>query len=217
MWTKNYKNMIKTLATCLNEAHNSSSAVSGYPISDTYFFNFKAPNGKVYEIRHYPDQNASYNEAYSVIPVIAKRDYSGALSASCIFLTDQTKVFSSSVPSKGRVYYSFGSDGTAPTELDYKLGAQITQVTIKNSSTAPTMNEDGTVTVAYTIIFTADADITIREVGLFFEAPRYAYSSSCEGNFALINRIVLDTPVSVANGDVAQIQFSVTSPTVTFA
>lgn len=216
MWTKNYKNIIKTLATCLNQAHNSSSAVSGYPISDTYFFNFKAPDGKVYEIRHYPDQNASYNEAYSVIPVIASRDYSGTLSASCYYINDQTKS-SEANPGKGQLYYSFGSDGTAPTELDYKLGAQISQVTIKNALSVPTMNEDGTITVTYTVIFTANANITIREVGLYFLTPRYCYSSNGYGNYALVNRIVLDTPVSVANGDVAQIKFSVTSPTVTFA
>lgn len=98
----------------------------------------------------------------------------------------------------------FGTGTTAPTLDDYTLSGELA-VTSSNGSAASKVSgvEDDTgwtISAVYTITNTSDADITIGEIGLV---------ASCNGVYPMIERTVLDSPVTIPPGGVGQVTYTI--------
>jgi len=103
----------------------------------------------------------------------------------------------------------FGTGNTPPTVDDYTLsGSFISGLSTSNVTVAETTskNDDGSMvfTYVYTINNSTGADITIGEIGI----QTYANSSSYYIN-VLVERTVLDTPVTIAAGGVGQVTYTI--------
>lgn len=97
----------------------------------------------------------------------------------------------------GKYGVAFGSDGTAETEDDYKFAnGCFSDITMTISNSSGTKDENGGLaTKEYVIVNNSSEEITIREVGLWW------YS-------LLLERTVLDNPVTIAAGGVGVIKYS---------
>lgn len=216
MWTRNYKNLIMTTIGVSADGGAGSGSTSGYSFGEgNYFANYKNQYGSVYDIRTQITSN-SYATRTSR-PVFCKKANSGSLTAYCSFLTSRSSTPDSQAGDS--VYIQLGSSNTPATEMDYQVESIISNFSAAKASASVTRNDDGTNTISYNLIVQATADITVAEIGLFLPFFRYVATSNSEkyGDYVLINRIVLDEAVSVASGQTASIQFSVTTPKVTFA
>ena len=102
----------------------------------------------------------------------------------------------------------FGDGDTPPTLNDYKLsGNTITGCTVSFTKTVDNQDENGfTVTAIHTITNGNSSEITIREVGRYSHAQ---YASGSYGNY-LIDRTVLDTPVTIPAGGIGQVEYTIT-------
>lgn len=94
-------------------------------------------------------------------------------------------------------FIRIGTGTTAATENDYKLEAPVTGVTCDSVITAISGN-DSKKTYTATFSNTTDADVVVTEIG--FLTNFYYYSSSDNDNF-LLDRIVLDTPITIPAGE----------------
>lgn len=212
MWTKNYKNLVKTVLTCGRWGQTSTSETSTAAFSDEYFFNYKAPDGKIYDIMN---RTTSFGRALPVWVGDSLKDNRNFTKPK--LLTTPTTSFTS-MSLDWYLHVGFGSDSTTPTELDYKLGSHITTISEVNLTATNALNTNGTFTTDCEVIVKATADITINEIGLFLPVYRYApLSGSGTGNYVLMNRIVLDEPVSIATDEVATVRFSITTPEINFS
>lgn len=211
MWTKNYENIINTRAFCANQGYGSTSP---HPFDETYRFNCKSHTGKIYEIQTYNSYGSSAG-LYHTYGAFVTRDTEDVFSSYVVVRTS----FPDTVSNSRNLHIAFGSSNTEESRLDYNLGALVSDFTTNATKATVTANTDGSLTINYQILITATADITIQEIGLFLDA-KYNRSSTNASTaysfFALINRIVLDEPVSVASGEVANITFSVTTPIISF-
>ena len=215
MWTRNYQNLLNTIISCGNVGQKTALGTSGTTFGDAYCWNFRAPNGNVYDIvtlNEYADYGNEVATAFLI------RNASGTYTSSIQMQTTPTDYCSSS---NNTLFVGFGSSGEAATFEDYKLHSHITSGYSTLSRTAtPTLNADGTVTINYKIIISATADLTIQEIGIFKTINYLAHTSSSndrEAYYALINRIVLDEPVSVATNQTSTITFSITTPKITLS
>lgn len=110
----------------------------------------------------------------------------------------------------------FGTGNVAPTIDDYKLSGEL--VTGLNTSNVTFVTTDTyengrrTRTVVYTISNTADADITIGEVGLvgFIRGASSSSSSYTYNNQVLLERTALEEPVTIPAGGVGRVTYSIT-------
>ncbi|WP_278984568.1 hypothetical protein [Segatella bryantii] len=93
-------------------------------------------------------------------------------------------------------YIAVGSGNTAPTINDVSLENEIT--TLSNNGIVLNNNENG---ITYTAILTnnTNADITIKEYGL------YVYS----GGYKMLTRTVLDNPITLASGEIVSITINI--------
>jgi len=111
---------------------------------------------------------------------------------------------------------AFGSGSTAATENDYTLENQVTGIT----GTTPTIvtffdsvNMKYVARLDYVISNDTGASITISEIGLFVRfntatTQGDSASSSLARRYSfLIDRTVLDAPVTIPNGDAATIRY----------
>lgn len=111
---------------------------------------------------------------------------------------------------------AFGSDSTAPTENDYTLGSQITGI----SAPAPTIETVIDTTnwryiarLDYAVSNNTGTTITIAELGLFevfyVATTRGATPSASSSNrhSFMIDRTVLDTPITIPNGSAAVVRY----------
>ena len=111
----------------------------------------------------------------------------------------------------------FGSGSTPAAKSDYKLESPITSgLTIVNpyikNRAIPMETEEGkySYVVAFSLQNTSSETINIYEIGLFGEADYYKSSSSTTHYAVLFNREVLDTPISIAPGEVKVITYKLT-------
>lgn len=96
----------------------------------------------------------------------------------------------------------FGTGDTAPNPDDYKLSGSVITKISASGSVSVTQDDDGcTFTGVYTITNTDSADIVVKEVGLLMKG---AYS----GVF-LIERTVLDEPITIPADGVGQITYTI--------
>lgn len=102
----------------------------------------------------------------------------------------------------------FGTGSTAPTVDDYKLsGSIVTGFSYSATKTSVTYSDTGmTVSWTYSITSTASSDITIREVGLIASTS----GSSGAANMCLLDRTILDEPVTIPAGGVGQVTYTIT-------
>ena len=101
----------------------------------------------------------------------------------------------------------FGDGNTHATIDDYCLsGNLLTNLGITDNTTRTV--EDGGVTVqhVYTITNKNTEDITIREVGMVAGIP---YGTSVSKHMALIERTVLDSPITIPAGGVGLITYTI--------
>lgn len=111
---------------------------------------------------------------------------------------------------------AFGSSDTAATENDYTMGSQVTGITANTPSVQTVFDDVNHRYIArldYTVSNNTGSDITIKEIGLFV---RFA-STTTRGNSAsttaanrvsiMIDRTVLDSPVTIANGTAAAVRY----------
>ena len=214
MWTRNYQNIIYANAICKSIGYTGTSANA---FGDNHCLNYKEPGGTLREICTWSSNVSSYFNKGTFIARITNAAENKFYSAP-VTLTDQT----ATIVGDGfyhKIMIGFGSSATPATFEDYALESFISNVTEKSGTGVVTINDDGTFTIDYQIIISATADITIREVGLFLPTSyRPGTSSSMvHGSYALINRIVLDEPVSIAKDSVGNITFSITTPKITIS
>lgn len=102
----------------------------------------------------------------------------------------------------------FGTGTTEPTPEDYALsGDMLTDISVSASKIEGLLGEDGaTVSYRYTITNNASSDIVVGEIGLI-AAPSNSTSTSTK---CLLDRTVLDTPVTISAGGVGQVTYTIT-------
>ena len=100
-----------------------------------------------------------------------------------------------------------GSGTTAPTINDYALESRIT-TPLSSSGTITTTYNDNSVThtSVFTITNNHTEEITISEIGIFNSSTaksgeKYAY---------LLERTVLETPITISSGGVGQVTYTIT-------
>lgn len=119
--------------------------------------------------------------------------------------------------SSASVGVAFGSDGTTATENDYKLGSQITGISVPTTPTVETVFDDVNhlyiARLDYAVSNNTGSDITIREIGVFsrFNSTTTrgnAASSSASTRYSIMmDRTVLDSPVTIPNGTAATVRY----------
>lgn len=101
-------------------------------------------------------------------------------------------------------------NGTAEvTKDDYKLSGTTFTTSNLSATTVVSVDTDsnGITTATAVMTITAVSDVTISEVGLV----GYIYNGSTNGtyNYVLFDRTLLDSPVSLAAGEVGQVIYKV--------
>ena len=100
-----------------------------------------------------------------------------------------------------------GNGDTAPTSDDYKLAGEIiTGFTYSGTLQQVVSDTAVTAKAIYTITNTSDTEITIKEIGLIGHAIN---GSSAQYKF-LLERTVLDTPVTIPAGGIGQVEYTIT-------
>lgn len=102
-----------------------------------------------------------------------------------------------------------GTGTTPPTLDDYYLsGDLITGFNFSYSSTIESDDNGSTITALYTITNSGDTAFTIGEIGLIANLYSSSYSGSKYNG--LLERTVLDTPVTIEPGGVGQVTYTIT-------
>ena len=100
----------------------------------------------------------------------------------------------------------FGDGTTSPTEDDYNLSGNIITTISTTVTRSRTNDEDGVIQSAvYTITNTGSESITISEIGMF----GYWYTNSSNYTTYLLERTLLDTPVTIEPGGVGQVTYNI--------
>ena len=98
----------------------------------------------------------------------------------------------------------FGTGNTAPEASDYKLAGEIVSTISHGIVVNYSMDDSGfSVTATYTITNTGSETITIREVGLVASGGNNAASK------VLVERTVLDSPVTIEPAGVGQVVYTI--------
>jgi hypothetical protein len=112
--------------------------------------------------------------------------------------------------------FIFGSGNTAPTEDDYFLERQITSglsVVLTGTSRGVDSNGKLYMEFLFTVTNTSSANVTIAEMGLIsqWSCCTSASATTAGNNNILVDRTVLDTPVTIEPNDSAAIRYRITS------
>ena len=101
-----------------------------------------------------------------------------------------------------------GDGDTAPTPGDYKLAGEIV-TGFTYSKTLKRVVSDTAVTAKaiYTITNTNSTEITIKEIGLIGSATSAPSNGAAK---ILLDRTVLDTPVTIPAGGIGQVEYTIT-------
>lgn len=106
----------------------------------------------------------------------------------------------------------FGSGNTPSTIDDYKLaGDVITGCTCSyvDKSTYESDGSASTLTYEYTITNNNDTEITIGEIGLFFETYWKSSNTTNIHYFNMFERTALETPITIPAGGVGQVTYTI--------
>lgn len=123
---------------------------------------------------------------------------------------------SSSTSANGTNGVVFGTGNNAPTTDDYTLsgdfisGLSSSNVTYTTERNYDVDTGERSYTVAYTIINTTGADITIGEVGLAGTASRKYTSNSWYYYISVLyERTALETPITIPAGGIGRITYTI--------
>lgn len=101
----------------------------------------------------------------------------------------------------------FGTGTTPPQLSDTTLsGDVVTGITVANAITGNVSENEAEITAIYTITNTSEADITIGEVGIVANLSSSASTASYK---CLLERTVLETPITIAPGGVGQVTYTI--------
>lgn len=105
-------------------------------------------------------------------------------------------------------YVQIGTGTDAPTFHDYYLsGSQITTVTSTYSDNGFVSDDNGWgKSVTYTITNTGSEAFTIGEIALFYHAKSWSGGSY---EYVLMDRTVLDTPLTIEAGGIGQLTYTI--------
>ena len=113
-----------------------------------------------------------------------------------------TAVDSTVAPIPNLLYNGFvlfvGDGITEPAATDYKL---TNAIELDVASASCIHNANGKTYVARTFTNNTGADVTIKELGCYLFASNVAGKNATPIPIVMIGRTVLDTPVTIANGD----------------
>ena len=99
-----------------------------------------------------------------------------------------------------------GTGTTPPTVDDYALSGELITGYTYMSSVSNEVHEDGqSITASYTITNDNDHPITIGEVGVIASFTK----NSAAAEKALLERTVLDAPITIAAGGVGQLTYTI--------
>ena len=216
MWTRNYNNLLNTVVTNVSVGYNG---VSPHPFGDTYTGNYKNTLGNVYEICTYNNTSNAALTWLARAPFVY-RSGATSLSAEVSLLTNiQSTLTGDNGHQKGKIFVAFGESNDAESYEDYMLENVISKFILNSATAQVTENGDGTLTIAYHIMITATDAFTIKEIGLFLPVAYHPTSASnvYYSYYALINRIVLDEPISAVTDEVVHVNFSITTPKISVA
>lgn len=102
---------------------------------------------------------------------------------------------------------AFGTDGTPPTPDDYRLAGNV--ISSLSGTVAKNVNIDEygtTMTAIYTLTNSGAEDVTVREIGLFRQGY---YSSLKYTSTFMLERTVLDEPVTIPAGGIGQVTYTI--------
>lgn len=113
--------------------------------------------------------------------------------------------------SKTRARAVLGTGTTPPTFDEYSLSGEIiTTITSIVASNSYTVEEDGVaITTTWTVSNTGTEAITIGEVGFYGAYKTAAAVSNSNMSAMLIERTVLDEPITIEAGGVGQVTYTV--------
>lgn len=101
----------------------------------------------------------------------------------------------------------FGDGDTPATKDDIKLaGSLITTISSSVSITSSNDDTGSTCTGVFTVTNTGSAEITIREVVMYGRCPRNTTGGAYP---CVIERTVLDTPVTIPAGGIGQVTYTI--------
>lgn len=106
----------------------------------------------------------------------------------------------------------FGNGTTPVTASDYKLSGSVITTFNETHKTTFTPDTSGfSISTLYTITNTSSSNaITISEVGLISQgAYMDSSSSSSSGSYFLVERTLLDTPITIAPNGVGQVTYTI--------
>jgi hypothetical protein len=96
----------------------------------------------------------------------------------------------------------FGTGSAEPTFDDYRLSGDLITTISSSASVTATLDDDGCTFVGtYTLTNTGSDGITVKEIGLLM--------SNNSGPVMLIERTVLDEPVTIPAGGVGQVTYTI--------
>lgn len=185
MLTKNYRSF-KALAMIYkdDDSHTSSSLSKTFSLTNT--------NNKIY--------SAKYNTAS-----IGPADSSTVLSSHYAGLNFRNIALTKSEYTSGGAGAIFGNGTTPPTEDDYKLSGDIvTGYTSSGTASTEIVGSQIIQEAVYTLTNTSSSDITISEVGYV------GRTSSSTAHYFLLDRTLLDSPVTIPAGGVGQVTYTIT-------
>lgn len=109
--------------------------------------------------------------------------------------------------------FHFGSGTTAPTENDYKMESDFTSgISVVLNSSARSYTPKPHMTFTFTITNTGSSSVTVSEVGIVTANIQCCTSSSAtsaSSNNILIDRTLLDTPLTIAPSSTAALEYTV--------
>lgn len=166
-------------------------------------------------IVHYSGSKPTYcsgNMSSLTIPRLLKTFSAVTTGKLSYLLGNGSQTTSSYVPNEGVI---FGTGTTPPAADDYTLSGEIIcGLTTSNTMVSYTSKSDDeaqVLTSLFTITNTTGEDFTIGEVGLLVNT--YCYDSTHPSNFGyrgfLVERTVLDTPVTIPAGGVGQVTYTI--------
>ena len=100
----------------------------------------------------------------------------------------------------------FGDGTVSPTLDDFNLsGNHISTISASNVPSVTGDDAGGILSITYTLTNTGSADVTIGEVGLF----NFWYYTTSSYTAFLVDRTVLDTPVTIPAGGIGQVTYTI--------
>ena len=112
---------------------------------------------------------------------------------------------------KGTGGVIFGTGTTPATINDYKLsGERITGFAALAAVTRETHDSSVTLTTRYTITNNSEAEMTIGEAGIVKNLHNQYGTRESDSYKGLLERTVLDTPVTIPAGGIGQVEYTIT-------